>query len=183
MLLYMNKLSKYLCFFLSLLYISCSIGDVAGTGSSTGNAKVSGVVLDKNCNPAQNTFVYFVPETYNPDEDEPITYSLIDTTDEEGRYGFSISDSGKTYNLYAVHNNSKTKLFFAGITTTGDNITIPTKKLNKPGTIKAILPDSIDTADGYVFIPGTREHIETAGNVFFNAGNYILFINAILCNA
>ena len=170
---------KFLCFFWALLYMSCSIDDVSGTGSSTGNATVMGKILDKYSSPAQNAFVYLVPALYNPALHESFPDSLIDTTDAEGNYDFPLSGKGKTYNLFATHGENRTQLFYGGIITTGEEVTVPTKKLQTPGIIKVILPDTIDTAGRYVYIPGTREHISTAGNAVLNAGNYVLFLSDV----
>jgi hypothetical protein len=138
-----------------------------------------GKILDKFSNPAQNAFVYLVPDLYNPALHESFPDSLIDTTDAEGNYDFPLSGKGKTYNLFAIHGENRTQLFYGGITTTGEEVTVPTKKLQAPGIIKVILPDTIDTAGRYVYIPGTRELMSTAGNALLNAGNYVLFLSDV----
>jgi len=165
----------------SLLFIfSCSSGgDIAGTGSSTGNAKVVGTILDNDNNAVQDVQVYLIPPSFDPCFDSKLPDSLIDTTDEEGRFSLPAVDSGVTYNLYAVNPDNNTKLFAPGITLDGDSIDLSKNNLKNPGVVKVVLPDSVDTARGCVYIPGTPDYIKTSGNILYNAGNYILYLPSV----
>ncbi len=159
--------------------LSCSSGaDIAGTGSSTGNAKVVGIITNENNAPVSDAYVYFIPTGYNPCLGSQLPDSLRDTTDAEGRFSLPAVDSGSSYNLYALHKDGNTSLFQAGIILTGDSIVLTDidLSLKEHGIVKVLLPDSVDTASGYVYIPGTFIYTVTSGNTFFNAGNFILYL-------
>lgn len=82
----------------------CSNGnEVAGTGSSTGNAKIAGVILSEDGTPAANSVVYLIPENYNPIEKNHSDEIMIDTVDSDGYYSFEFEDStSDAYNIDAM---------------------------------------------------------------------------------
>jgi len=130
----------------------------AGGGTEDVNSKtVIGVIYDATNKPAANTQVILIPYNYNPVSDGAIPDSLKDTTDKNGIYVFHTADSG-AFNVQATHIFERTQAFIPEIKTTHDTTFAPFDTLKGLGTLKIFLPDSIDTVNGYVYIPGTMIH-------------------------
>ena len=96
------------------------------------------------------------PALYNPVADSLLSITFLDTTDEKGAYRFNKLDTAGTYSLQAVQNYDRIRSLVENIHVSPDSITrVSTDTLHKPGKIKIMLPDSIDTQTGYVYVPGT----------------------------
>ena len=147
-----NKIVTVLILGVIGFYISCST-TVSGTGTET-STKVIGMVVDSINRPAPNLEVRIIPNNYNPLSDQQKDMILFDTTDTTGMYTFDILRNG-IYNIKAIHSVQRSGLLIMDISAFGDTIVIPTDTLKGLGTIKVILPDTIDTTNGYVFIEGT----------------------------
>jgi hypothetical protein len=135
------------------LHISCSLDPFAGSGTEEGNV-VSGVIIDTSGNTVSQAIVTLIPYNYNPVTDDPIPNSFKGTTNQYGEYLITVSGTG-TFNIQAVHNSQGTRLLVTGVTVQADTTVVPTATLKDPGFIKLFLPDTIDTANGYVFVEGT----------------------------
>lgn len=136
-----------------LLSVKCSLNVADTSGSETGNANVIGNIVNLDGSNAAKTEVIILPYNFNPIKDGVIPDSLIDTTDNNGHYSFSIRKSS-IYTIQAVHTTQRTRMVLPGITISGDT-TISTDTLKSPGKINVLLPDTVDTINGYLYIPGT----------------------------
>ena len=149
-----------------LFAIDCSVGNLAGTGTETSTkGMVYGLVANQNGGPASHTVVQLISQTYNPVVDRPIGDSFIDTTDSTGLYRFSVHVRG-AYDVQAENVIDKTRMLIAGVQINSDSMGLPTGTLEKPGAIRIALPDSADTANGYVYVPGTtifRQAVNVGG--------------------
>ncbi len=138
------------------LLLSCSVGPIAGSGTEEGNvtALVEGVVYDSSGNTASCVKVTLVPKQYNPVEDTSLSSSFIDTTDSGGRYSFAFTGKD-TFNIQALQESRGTRFLHTNIIVDNDTIDDLADTLKEPGTIKVILPDTVDLVNGYLFIAGT----------------------------
>jgi len=119
----------------------------------SGNGRVVGSLFYSAGNPAKNARAYLVPVGYNPRRDAALPVSHTVTTDLKGTFSFAIADSGY-FNVQATGADQKTALI-RGIGSFGNSTALPADTLRAPGAVKVALPDSIDSATGYVYIPGT----------------------------
>jgi hypothetical protein len=138
------------------LGLGCGKLSVVGGGTEDINAKtVAGVITYSNGKPAPQTTVRLFHSRYNPVTDSLFAYAFIDTTDEKGAYRFGKLDTG-TYSLQAVQNRDRTRLLIENIRVSSDSFSsLSAAELQKPGSIKILLPVNADPQGGYVFIPGT----------------------------
>lgn len=135
-----------------ILFIYCA-PDISGGGSEAGNARISGMIIDTEGKPAANVRVLIVPAEYDPLKDLSPNDSFFDTTGSDGKYHFVIADSGR-YSIQAAQEVSQTRALLSYIAGNEDD-TVPLCKLQKPGTIRVMLPSGCDTVYGYIYIPGS----------------------------
>lgn len=147
---------------------NCSMDGMAGGGGSdVGNGRVVGKMVINYVDPAENTQVMLIPDNYNPWTDGPVSDSLIDTTNSAGEYGFSMLKEG-IYNILAVQLDSRRRLFIGSIIVRRNTtVDVPVDTLQQSGTIKVMLPDSADTVNGYVYVPGTTITADLGGDTGF----------------
>jgi hypothetical protein len=135
--------------------VSCSVKQLAGgTDTETGGTKVTGSIRTPDFKPAANTLVTLFPEGYNPAADAPLQNFLSDTTDADGLYTVRVQAKGK-YNLQALGLVTRTRLLVYGLECGDSPVAAPSCTLAAPGAIRAPLPDTVDTVNGYCYIPGT----------------------------
>ncbi len=155
----MKKAAAFL-FLLALIVIpfNCSVTGIADGGSATdvGNPTAAGIIYDENGTPTANTQVQLVPVNYNPVIDSGLPDSLTDTTDTNGRFSITVSDSNQQYNMQAVHLNGRERLLLKSIAGTLDTTVLIAGTLNKAGAVHLSFSDSVQLTDGYVFVPGTK---------------------------
>jgi hypothetical protein len=134
----------------------CSLNDLAGGGGSdVGNGRVLGAIVTSNGNPAANTQVLLIPHEFNLETNGPLADTLIDTTDAAGAYSLK-APAGEVYNIIAVQCVTLMRLIITNINVIrNDTVYVPVDTLREAGSIKVMLPDSVDAVNGYVFIPGT----------------------------
>jgi hypothetical protein len=146
----------------------CSMDGMAGGGGSdVGNGRVVGKMVINQGDPAGNTQVMLIPGNYNPGTDGPLSDSLIDTTNSGGEYGFNMLNEG-IYNIFAVQLDSRERLFIGSIIVRRNATTnVPVDTLQQSGTIKVMLPDSVDAVNGYVYVPGTTITADLGGDTGF----------------
>jgi len=148
--------------------LNCTSPDRVASGSSS--ETVVGKIANAGGTPAGNTKVTLYPDTYNPVAAAPLPDSSSDTTNDSGEYAIKVPDSSVRYNIQAVNISQLTRVLITGIAILGDTTYVPEATLTVPGTIKLLLPDSVDNVNGYVYIPGTG----IVANLFGNNGFVIL---------
>lgn len=134
-----------------LLVISCSPPSTAGGGGS--EVEVVGKVLLPGNSPAPATQVKLIPINYDPSVMAAIADSLIDTSDEQGRYSFKNVRPGM-YNVQAVQLRQRTRLLVTGLLVDSGTITVEPEILHEPGVIRMQLLNRT-LHNGYAIIPGT----------------------------
>lgn len=142
--------------------------NISGGGSEAGNAKITGVIIDKNGNPAANTIVTLIPSNYNPVTDRPVTDSFRDTTSANGVYHF-VAAENLNYSIEAVQYTTGMRALLTDIPAGEDIDTFPQCILSVPGTIRILLPQDSTNDTGYIFVPGTT--IKTKVN---SSENFVL---------
>jgi len=135
------------------LLLKCS-DPISDGGSEAGNAKIAGIIVDKNGLPAANTIVTLLPSDYNPVTDEPIADSCIDTTDTNGIYHFTVEE-GHVYSIEAVQQQSLLRALITGISVDTQDSSIEACMLSLPGAVRILVPDEKFETPGYIYIPGT----------------------------
>jgi hypothetical protein len=152
---------------LALLVICrCGLNSFSGGTSTSENGRVAGIIVNSTGQPAQIVQVRLLPSDYDPAKDK--SAFATDTTDIDGRYCFSSVDSGM-YNIFSIDLTNRTRGLTSGVLVAGDTVTVAADTLRKPGTIKVVLPNGIDTANGYLYIPGTTNY-----SLLSNAGSIML---------
>jgi hypothetical protein len=136
-----------------VIALRCSVAPLTG-GSDNPDFKVAGVIIDSTGMPAQNTLVKLIPGAYDAAVDAPLPDSLTKTTDELGRYVLHAPGKG-TYTIQTECITDKTRALVFGVSVSRDSTFVPNIVLKRPGTIKVFLPDSVDHANGYLYIPGS----------------------------
>ena len=137
-----------------LFLVKCSLNLADTSGSETGNANVIGSILNLDGSNASNTEVIILPDTFDPVKDGVVPDSLITTTDNNGNYSFSVRKN-RVYTIQAVHFIIRTRMVVPGIAVTADTI-IATDTLKSPGKVNVLMPDTVDTVNGYLYVPGTN---------------------------
>jgi hypothetical protein len=129
---------------------------IAGGGvSETTNGFALGVILNQNGSPAAHSRVMLIPNLHDPVIDSAIPGSMIDTTDDQGRYLLK-SSMADTFNIQGVNDQSGDRLLISAISIRKNDTTfIPVGTLQRPGAVKIILPDYYDRTSGYLYLQGT----------------------------
>jgi hypothetical protein len=143
-----------LALFIMVLAYNCSNVQMAGSISETTNGAVYGSIVNPDGTPAAHTQVTMIPASYDPGNDGSVQYIFHDTTDENGTFTFARVDTGN-YNIQAISLHASTRTLITGIKINNDTVPIAPRTLQKPGSIKVILPDSLDINNGYIYVPGT----------------------------
>jgi hypothetical protein len=159
--------------------ISCVNLTGDGGGSDVGNGVVIGRLLNGDGDPSGHTRVKLLPYYYNPASDLCATGCATDTTDGNGSFEFSIAANG-TYNIEAVNLDNGLKTLIPEISVRlNDTLYLPQKTLTEPGMITIFLPDSIDTATGYLYIQGTTLWLPLSSAQHLNEGGFIITFNEV----
>lgn len=132
--------------------LKCSSPGISAGGSEAGNAKIAGMIIDKEGLPAANTIVTILPSDYNPVTDEPIADSCIDTTDTNGIYYFTVPEN-HIYSIEAVQQQSLLRALITGISVGAEDSSIEAFMLSLPGSVRILV--SNEGHNGYIYIPGT----------------------------
>jgi hypothetical protein len=135
----------------TLFYLRCA--DPSG-GSEAGNARVIGRVMNDQGSPASNVMVQIALSDFDPAKNATVANTRIDTTATDGMYRFTVP-KGRIYTIQAVHMIFRTRALIARIEAKEADNTAPPCTLYAPGTVKLMLPNSVDKTLGYVYIPGT----------------------------
>jgi hypothetical protein len=134
---------------------TCSRVPIAGSGTEEGNpGKVIGFVYDTLNRPVAGAVVRLLPHDYNPVHNASLPDSLSTLTDSNGSYRFSLSDTGH-FSIYCIDQSNGTKTLHSNVLIAGGDTNILHDTLLRPGRIKVVLPDSLDTINGYLYFPGT----------------------------
>jgi hypothetical protein len=134
----------------AVLLWRCTLG---GGTEDVNTRVVTGMVFNPDSTPASLAQVQLIPADYDPMRDARGSI-LTDTTDDAGEYRFTMRESG-LYTAQIVQIAARTRAIVARVAVQDDTTAFPPAELSKPGSIKIVLPDSIDKASGYVYIPGT----------------------------
>jgi len=142
-----------LCAALAGMVCICSgPAPLAGGG---GTETIIGKVVYSDGNAAPRTEVVLLPGNYNPVTGRPaLDHPFIDTTNDSGIYRFAEVKYGG-YSIQALHLDSLSRALHSGIAVAKDAVPVLLDTLRIPGTIMVFRPDSADTANGYLYIPGT----------------------------
>lgn len=176
----MKRVINYLLFILYLLNIVCSIDPTAGSGSDLPDMKIAvGMIYNSDSSPAHQVQVRLIPAEYNSIKDGPLLDSHTDTTDDSGIYSFILSDTGE-FNVQAVHLITRTRALITDIQLRDDDtIFIPQGVLKKAGALQVILPDTVDTVNGYLYIKGTTASKVLASAVPLTEREYSVTIDSL----
>lgn len=143
---------------LVLMFISfCTspVDPVSGGGTRGGNPVLVGTIVDQSGNAAQNVRVSLIAADYNPVTDGPVDASLTVATDSSGEYSFNDISLGN-YTIEAVSICDGSRLVKFNIAIIHDNTcTLSVDTLHAPGVLKVLLPENVDAANGYLYVPGT----------------------------
>jgi len=134
--------------------LKCSNPGISNGGSEAGNAKIAGMIIDRDGLPAANTIVILLKSDYNPVTSEPISDSCIDTTDINGVYHFTVAENN-TYSIEAVQQQSGHRALISGISVGTEDSSIEACVLSLPGAVRILAPDQDHETSGYIYIPGT----------------------------
>ena len=157
--------------------LQCSLEAPVSSGG-TGSETVIGKIVHDDGSPAGGTVVTLLPYNYNPSVENTRYPILSDTTDSAGCYTFTISNTG-IYTIEALHMTQRTRAMVTGVKVIGDTVLIEEITLKKPGQVEIIFPDTVDTAEAYVYIQGTTFYRRFSDGVYLNDGSYSLRLDSI----
>jgi ligand-binding sensor domain-containing protein len=146
------------CIIFALVVLHCSKNpsSVAG-GTDIGNpGTVAGVLVDTTGKPQANVTARLLPADFNPVLDTGTSLRHVDTTDAAGRYEFRGLPAG-VYTLTSVNVVSGAGLLIDSVRL-GDKqgINLHTDTLRPTTSLKVTIPDSLFSANSYLFVPGTQ---------------------------
>ncbi len=153
-----NRRAAVMLFFLSVLMTGsicrCTTGEITGGGTEDVNTRVvAGTVMNPDGTPAPQAQVLVLSAGHDPVRDSGEGLS-IDTTDDNGAYLVSVPATG-VYSAQIVALAARTRAAISREAVTDDTTFFPSAVLSQPGAVKVQLPADIDTATGYLYIPGT----------------------------
>lgn len=163
---------------LTLFNIGCS-DNVSGGVSEEANALlINGNVTDTNGIALDSVMVIAVPSDYIPGESVDELSSLTAYSDSMGYYEIEVDDSTRTYNVYATINKISAIIWNQKSTDT----TFTDLRLFENGALRIVLPDSLDTTGGEVFIKGYPHYLAlNSSKVDSKAGYAVLFSDLPPC--
>lgn len=154
-----------------LINTGCS-DNVSGGVSEEANALfISGKVVDDDGLKIDSANVMLIPEGYIPGVENTISDSLITKTDSTGYFKILLEDTAN-YNVYVTHKNSSTIHWGQpSYDTAGLDL-----KLKSNGALRIVLPDTLDTINGEIFIEGSPFIVQVSNfRVDSKAGYAVLF--------
>lgn len=177
-----SRILFMVAFAAAALVLSCSMGPVESISDGTDypNTKtVSGVLVGSDGSGVAGTQVQIVKSDYNPQSGEVIADSCYDTTDNFGRYSLAVTESGNhTYNLYARHLTTAKQCLIRDVSVAKDTV-LDTALLSDPGALYVVLPDTVDTARGYVYFEGTPLCCALSYGKYFTGNHYVVFFDSV----
>jgi hypothetical protein len=145
------------------LFFSCASLD-GGDATETGNALISGKIIDSLGFGVQAVRVQILPCSHDPVRDGALPDSLTGITDESGWFSIRTPGDG-IYNIEAIHPASGYRALVKAISAIGrKTVVAPAATMQKPGTIGALLPSQYTGAAAYVYLPGTTRFGRFSGN-------------------
>ncbi len=147
--------------------LMCGCGKINTVAGGSSSETVIGKVIKEDGTPACSAVVMLYPVDYDPVADAPLPRSSTDTTDSEGNYTVTAPDSTVQYSITAVKRDSSLLAYIGAIDLQGGTTRAPDAVLLATGTIYIAAPDTADTNDGYVYIPGTGvfAYVKSAGGL------------------
>jgi hypothetical protein len=138
-----------------------------GTTTESTNGYITGSLEKVDGTPARQTIVKLIESNYDPVKDGPVPDSLVDTTDERGKFAFHVA-GGKTFNIEGRQCSSGEGILISGVLVqTNDTVIVPSGSIRKTGSIKIMHPMDIDTTDTYIYIRGTTIYATVNGTSDF----------------
>jgi len=139
-------------FAVTMYIFSCTPSHPVANGGGS-EVEVVGYIYNPGNQPAAATQVKLIPVDYDPATMPAIADAMIDTTDENGRYTFTMVTPG-IYNVQAVQLAERTRLLVTGVDVNGDTTVVPADSLSIPGAIRLFATSgSLDVISAA--IPGT----------------------------
>jgi hypothetical protein len=142
---------------LSSLILSCSNNPLAGSASQTGNGMVTGMVVSSSDEAKNGVVVTLRLHDYDPiniSHPEKV-FSRTTITNEKGLFKFDTVPAD-TYTIEGSSPVTGQKLLhFDVVIDKHDTTRLQPDTLKALGKIRLLLPDTLHTPSGYVFIPGT----------------------------
>ena len=139
---------------------------------------VIGSVVYENGVYASGVEVQIIPKDYIPLKDSDLPPLMTDTTDINGVFVVKLTEKG-AYNIQAEHPGLGLYLFQPLITVDRDTVNLSSVTLKEPGAIKLIMPDTMDTVDGYVYIEGTKVYKKLSDATWLDTGFYVLYLESV----
>ncbi|NLE01910.1 MAG: DUF2341 domain-containing protein [Fibrobacter sp.] len=150
----------FIIMFISLcitLQFQCTRSPVSsGTGGTDfpNTRTVIGTLISSDGTPSAHSEVLLLSSSFNAFTNTSHTKLLEDTTDDNGVYRFSISDTGE-YTITAVQIEDRTRAIVYGVHVDTDTVFVDAAVMSKPGTIKVTVPEGSSSDNGYIYVPGT----------------------------
>ncbi len=163
---------------LLIVFIGFKCSQPVQTSEGGGTETVIGYIHNSDGSGASGAEVTIIPENYNPVADDAIPDSMITTTDSQGQFVFSPLPPG-AYNILAVNQANNKQVFHPAITLEKDTVFLLPDTLSEPGAINVIMPDTVDTVNGYVFIRGTPIFREVSEGSSIEGSLYSLVLDSI----
>ncbi len=139
----------------SFLLLGCgNNARIAGTVTDTGNPVITGRIVDTLGHSVSGVQAFAIPVSYDPVGDRGVPDSMMDTTDQNGRFAVRIPVHG-TYNVQALHLMLRTRILIQNVDAAGDSTALPADTLRNSARIEVVVPLGLDSTNGYFFIPGT----------------------------
>lgn len=134
-----------------------------GDVTETGNARISGRVVDTLGFGVKAVYVQLFPAFHDPVREAAPSDSLVTITDESGNFIFHAPTEG-VYTVEAFCPATGNRAIISGINAVGhDTVFLPSATIQRPGAIKTLL--SSQFATGYVYLPGTTRFGHVVGNI------------------
>lgn len=139
---------------------------------------VIGSIVYDNGILASGIEVRAIPQVYIPFKDNDLPAYMTSTTDINGKYTVRLTRKG-TYSIQARHPGQNLNLIQPLITVDRDTVLLSAHTLKKPGRIKLILPDTMNTTNGYVFIKGSTYAKKLSQGIWLDSNFYLLIVDSI----
>ncbi len=152
----MNLKNLKLIICLLPLWFFCSIDISDGGGSEVGNGIIAGIVVDSNGDAVQSAKVQIIPDFYDPMVYGSLPDYMTMTTGSNGRFKVELKETGK-YNIEVIQSQKQIRALKTNVLVNKDRVYVDKITLNTPGAAYLVLPDTVDTANGYVYILGTNQ--------------------------